>query len=116
MPHLVALEAEGWSLAGLRKGEHVKTASAASKEALAVVAAFTDTEVPGFMACLVRPCLMRLLLGVAPWAVPYPLEVYLKYHFTKVADQTRLMIGTYIEQGKQRDLPVANLEALSALL
>lgn len=116
MPHLVALEAEGWSLAALRKGEHVKRASAAAQEALAVVAAFTNTEVPGLMACLVRPCLMRLLLGVAPWAVPFPLEVYLKYHFTKVGDQTRMMIQTYIDQGIERGLPTENLEALSALL
>lgn len=116
MPHLAALELEGWSLKGLRKGERIAGATGSSKEALAVVAAYTETPIPGLMSCLVRPCLMRFVLGIAPSAVPFPLEVYLKYHFTKVGDQTRFMIETYIETGKKHGLESPNLTALLASL
>jgi ketopantoate reductase len=116
MPHLAALELEAWSLKGLRKSERLAIATAASKEALATVAAYTETAVPGLMSCLVRPCLMGLVLGIAPTATPFPLEVYLKYHFTKVGDQTRFMIETYIETGKKHGLESPNLATLLASL
>ncbi len=116
MPHLAALELEGWSLKALRKGERIAAAAAASKEALAVVVAYTKTSVPGLMSCLVRPSLMRLVLGIAPSAVPFPLEVYLEYHFTKVGDQTRFMIETYVETGKKHGLESPSLTALLAAL
>lgn len=115
MPHLVALEAAGWKLGALRRRGRLDLAAAGSREALAVVAACTGSG-PARASSFVRPGLMRPLLAVAPWVVPFPLQTYLEYHFTKVGDQTRFMIDTYIGEGEKRGLPTGNLQALGALL
>jgi 2-dehydropantoate 2-reductase len=117
MPHLVALEAAGWRFAEARRGPHLALAARASREALAVVAAETQTPVACVQKTLIaQPLTMKAVLLAAPWIVPLPLEAYLEYHFTKVGDQTELMLATYVEKGRAHGLPVANLAEQLALL
>lgn len=44
---------------------------------------------------LLRPGLYKLLLKIAPWFVPLPLEAYLKKHFMKVRPQTVIYMQEY---------------------
>ena len=53
-------------------------------------------------------------IDIASWAVPFDLETYVRVHFTKVADQTRLMLREYIALGSQAGLPVEALRASSS--
>ena len=115
MPHLVALEGANWSLRGLRKSGELALATQASREALDIVAKKHGVA-PPFARRLVRPFAMRLLLSLAPRLVPFDLETYLRYHFTKVGPQTRLMIRAYIERGLADHLPVAALTKLQQTL
>jgi hypothetical protein len=52
---------------------------------------------------------------VASLVVPLPLETYLRVHFTKVADQTRHAMATYLDDARAAGLPTAGLERLMAL-
>jgi len=44
--------------------------------------------------------------------VPLPLEVYLREHFTKVGDQTRMFMAGYIARGRDANVEVTALEKL----
>ena len=47
---------------------------------------------------------------------PFDLQVYLRFHYSKVAAQTRLMLDSYIELGAARRLPVSSLQNLRLAL
>jgi hypothetical protein len=115
MPHLVALEAADWKLAGLRECGRLQLATDASREAVDIIAAHLGVPAPA-ARLVVRPAMMWLLVSAAPHVVPLPLEVYLEYHFTKVGDQTRAMMDTYKRLAATHGLPIARLTELTALL
>ena len=55
---------------------------------------------------------MKAGLWLGRRVIPLDLETYLREHFTKVGDQTRLMVAQYIDGAKTSGLPVAALEGL----
>jgi 2-dehydropantoate 2-reductase len=112
MPYLVALEAGGWSFD--RLGENAPTAARAAREAIAVVAARPEAgRRPPFIGLAARPLVVRAGLWLGRRILPLDLETYLREHFTKVGDQTRLMMSQYIDHARSRGLPSAALESLS---
>ncbi|MGW5386389.1 ketopantoate reductase family protein [Nocardia sp. NPDC003963] len=105
VPCIAALEAAGWSLPALLSD--IGPAVEAGSEASAVVAAQTGgrrIRAPKWVARSVLR-LMRVL-------PPFDLDRYLEAHFTKVADQTRLMLDGWIAEGEIRALPVTRLREL----
>jgi Ketopantoate reductase PanE/ApbA len=115
MVYLLALEAAGWSLRELRGGALLAHASEAARQTLAVLApSFGPAPLP--MKLLLRPWLLRLASRLAPRLVPFPLESYVKLHFTKVGAQTRLIVKGTIERGRAAGLPVHELEGLLAVV
>ncbi len=115
MPALVGLELSGWSLERLRHGPHLRPSLAAAREALAIVAAELKRPEPLWAGAL-RPAALGALLRLAHVAMPLPVEIYLQQHFTKVGDQTRAMLQTYIDKGVEQGLGTRALEALIAEL
>ena len=61
---------------------------------------------------VVHPLLTRLALGLAPHVLPFDLEAYLRYHFTKVSAQTHAAMAVYRELGTALGLPSTHLERL----
>ena len=59
---------------------------------------------------VVHPLLTRLALGLAPHLLPFDLEAYLRYHFTKVSAQTRAAMAVYLALGTELGLPSTHLE------
>ncbi|MGW3277954.1 hypothetical protein [Nocardia rhamnosiphila] len=105
VPYIAALEAVGWSLPALLSD--IEPAVEAGGEASAVVAAQAGgrrVRTPKWVARSV----LRLLWVLPPFA----LGRYLAAHFTKVADQTRLMLDGWIAEGETRALPVTRLREL----
>ncbi|WP_459545196.1 hypothetical protein [Nocardia sp. X0981] len=95
VPYIAALKVADWSLPVLLSG--LGPAVEAGGEAVAVVAARTGSggvRAPGWVVGSV----LRLL-RVLP---PFDLDRYLQAHFTKVADQTRLMLDGWIAEGEDR--------------
>lgn len=113
-PLIAHLELAGWSFARFR-AEQSEAAVETAREAMTIAAAWHGTPVPA-LAGLLRPWMARLITRLAPIVMPFNIEVYLKYHFTKVGDQTRQSIGVWINEGRARGLPVAALERTAASL
>ncbi|MGW1739084.1 ketopantoate reductase family protein [Nocardia sp. NPDC001965] len=105
VPGIAALEAADWSLPALLAD--MGPAVEAGAEASAVVAAQPRAHrvrVPKWVA--------RGALRMLRVLLPFDLDRYLEAHFTKVADQTRLMLDGWIAEGETRGLPVNRLREL----
>jgi 2-dehydropantoate 2-reductase len=111
MPHVVALEAAGWSVQALRRSPLLTLAAHASREAMLIAAAHTGFPPPAARRVM-HPRLTRLALGLAPHLLPFDLEAFLRYHFTKVGAQTRAAMALYRELGTTLGLPSTHLERL----
>ncbi len=109
--HVAALEGVGWTFAGLRQSSLRKVAAEAAREAIGVLAAHQGDK-PPFWRTFVRAWLVMPALRFAAWRMPYDFEVYLRYHFTKVRDQTAFSMRELVRLGRQHGLPVANIQAI----
>jgi 2-dehydropantoate 2-reductase len=114
MAYLVALEGAGWSFRALAR-DGMTLGARGAREALAVVS-LTAGKPPFGMRIVARPGVLRTGLWFARRIIPLPLEVYLKEHFTKVGDQTRMFVEGYITRGRAAKLEVGALEQLLAAL
>lgn len=114
--YLVALEASDWKLRSLFGGSLSGLAARGAREALAALSASTKRRVPIAMRLVARKTTLRTAMWLARRVVPLPLEPYFEAHFTKVGDQTRELVASFIELGKQHGTPVEALHALVAAL
>lgn len=103
-PIVAGLEIAGWSLKRLRKSPTLEIATAAAKEAQRVAARYHGAEIPVALNLVRRPEILGTALRIAPHLMPFDLEVYLKYHFSKVGAQTRQIIDRYIRISEE--LPI----------
>jgi len=114
MPFLVALEAAGWKLDALR-GDRMRLGARGAREAFAVVG-LAAGKPPLGVRLVARPRVLRLALWFGRRIVPLPLETYLREHFTKVGDQTRMFMAGYIARGRDANVDVSALEKLMEAL
>lgn len=112
MPMVVALEGAGWRFASLRKGDWLTLSAGAAREALTLTGAELDVPTPWFRPLLRRPLFTAISYG-ANWVAPFDAEVYLEHHFTKVGEQTRLMMQNYLESARARSLPSTHIAELN---
>jgi hypothetical protein len=103
MPHLVALEGADWSFKGLRNSDLLKLGSKAARQAMAIAGKKVGKS-PWYRGAIC-PLTLRMIMGMAPRVIPFDIETYLRYHFTKVGDQTRLYIDTYLKYGEEYQMP-----------
>jgi ketopantoate reductase len=94
-----ALENADWSLAGLSDRKRLKDTAEAVREACAILGTRFSTRAP-FAIRAIGPTFLKAALAIAPRAVPFDLEPYLKAHFTKVGDQTRLFFRELVADGE----------------
>ena len=101
MTFLCALEAADWNLEQLSQNKTLL------RELTSAQRFFLPTRLPQgwqqtiasiLVTAALRPMLYRLLIRVAPWLLPLPLEAYLKFHFSKVRQQTLLYMHDYIKE------------------
>lgn len=105
MPQLAALEGVGFSFDAYRADrERVAMATRGCDEALRVVAHRLDRPVPFALRAINRRLVYRLVASWGPRFAPLDLEAYWRFHFTKVSDQTRLMLKSYAEDAREAGL------------
>jgi len=107
-----ALERHGWSLKELRRDPSLSVA--ASAQALAVTSRRLNRSAPFGPTLTTRSWLLGLATSVAPKVLPFDFETYARVHFTKVAPQSRLLLGELVKEGRGFGLPVDALENLLA--
>jgi ketopantoate reductase len=113
MPLLAVLERAGWSFGVVREPARLALASRAGAEALQVMAHHRGQRVPLLLRLINNPLAVRLVLALAPRVMPLDLETYLHVHFTKVGDQTRDFLRTYLTLGRGAGLPTEGLAQLA---
>ncbi|MDX2015047.1 MAG: 2-dehydropantoate 2-reductase N-terminal domain-containing protein [Myxococcaceae bacterium] len=109
-----ALEAKGWSLTALSADPALS--ARASAQALAVVERQLGTKAPFGPSLVAKSALVSWGARLAPRVVPFELETYLRVHFTKVAPQSKLLLGDLVREGRSAGLPVDALEGVLAQL
>ena len=112
MPLITALEGAGWTLEELRHGKWLTLATRATVESMRVVAAQLGASLP-WTRFFVQPWIIRLATLVAPLVVPFDVERYLRYHFTKVGDQSRLLMQGMYEGARQQGVEAPALTELN---
>ena len=91
-----------------RLSERAADIAACQAQTMAIAAAFV-----GVSPRMTPPAFgLSLAAGLVPAVVPVDIEAFFRWHFTKVGDQTRAMLGTWVEQGQARGLAVDRVEAL----
>jgi 2-dehydropantoate 2-reductase len=111
--HVAALQASGWTFKGLRNKGLAELAAAASRQGVCVLAHLQGRR-PPMLRGAIRAGLVGLALRVAASQMPFDFEVYLRYHFTKVADQTDFSLRELARIGRDAGLEVGALERLHA--
>jgi 2-dehydropantoate 2-reductase len=111
MPLLLGLELDGWSLKAFRKSRRRKLASDAASEALRIAASLLERPPASWPYRWVART-RSVWLPIAEGLAPFPLEAFLKHHFSKVGQQTSTMVRTYIDFGARDGLDTDNLEML----
>lgn len=107
-----ALERHGWSLHALADDPSLSVA--ASAQALAIVARRLGRKTPFGPKLTTQPWLLALAAPIVPLVVPFDFETYARVHFTKVAPQSRLLLGELVTEGRAFGLPVDALENILA--
>lgn len=111
MPFLLGLEQSGWSFDVMEQGDTLSLVSKAISEASKIIGHMNRARVPKLQHAI-KPFVLRPLLRAAPRVMPFDLELYLAYHFTKVGDQTRMTIKTYLRKGMELGMETRYLEEL----
>jgi ketopantoate reductase len=107
---IATLEVSGWSLRACKARLDGATGDA-------VRAMARKKRVGAFpFSVVARPLVMRALLTLAPPLVPVPLEPYLKFHFTKVGAQSRVMMRSFVQAADEAGLAAPDLRRLAHAL
>lgn len=110
MSVIATLEVSGWSLAACRR-----RLDGAADEATRAMAKKHGVS-RGPLALVTSPAVLALALRAAEVVAPLPLEPYLRYHFTKVGAQTRMMMKGFLETATAVGVNAPQLRALAAAL
>ena len=115
MPLVVGLEASGWSFSRFRGSDTMALACDAAQEAQQIVARFHGVRRP-LWRIAIRSGVMGLVLRIASRVVPLPFETYLRVHFTKVGDQSRKLMQSYLRIAGEKGVAVDAIPRLVAEL
>lgn len=115
MPFLAGLELAGWSFETFRASPFVDLATRAMSEAVAITSAQTGRPAPLFVHAA-QPFALRLGTRILPRFAPLDIEGFLRVHFTKVAEQTALLLLTLLEDANTLGLPCDALRELTRAL
>jgi len=102
MPLIVGLQASGWSFERFRTGKMLDLAARAAREAQVIVSSYHQVR-PSFARHLIRSFVLGIVIRLAPYVMPFPLEIYLRVHFTKVDDQSRSLLDSYRKEASQKN-------------
>lgn len=111
IPLVALLEQENWSFRRLLNSARLDVAVDAGKEALRIVAAKFGRR-QNWTERLFSLAWVRMALPVMRFLSPMDVESFVKFHFMKTALQTRLMLKTFIEEGKKLGQATDHLENL----
>lgn len=112
---MAGLELSDWSFVKFSEGKRMEEVCRAIFETAKIISK-QEGKRPPFLLALLKPTAIKSAMKLAPCVIPLPIETYLKTHFTKVGDQTRMYMQGYVELGKKSGLQVEALNSLTEKL
>ena len=97
-----ALECAGWSFTALRRDPELLPLAVASMRECWTLAELTTGAKRPWALGLIRPFMLRAVLVASRWLVPFSLERFFAYHYTKVADQTVFLADKTLQRASER--------------
>ncbi|WP_158596151.1 ketopantoate reductase family protein [Oleomonas cavernae] len=113
---VAVLESNRWDYTGLPGSPALLNGLVAVREAMDAVATETGLPVTPSLKIMATSLAWRLIVAASIHALPFNIEAALRYHFSKVGTQTRMLIDSYVALGKKHALPTAGLAALRRAL
>lgn len=101
MPTIVGLEIEDWSIDRFLNSQTMEASLLASKEIASAVEQHFGVKRGWLRKKITKPGIFKFLGGLAPTLSPLPLETYVKYHFSKVHEQTETTMAKFLDLGSQ---------------
>ncbi|MFO0554127.1 MAG: 2-dehydropantoate 2-reductase N-terminal domain-containing protein [Polyangiaceae bacterium] len=112
MPIVASLEVAGWSMSTFRGDAELAALTANSmRESAAIASALVGRAVP-WTTSLLGALTLRAAGFFAPRVSPFDIEAFLRVHFTKVGEQTRMLLGATLVEGRRLRLSTAALTEL----
>jgi ketopantoate reductase len=112
MPLIAALEKEDWRFKRLKRSPYLKLALQASREVTEAIASDLGVA-PPIWRKLLHPWVVTVVMVFAQRMMPFDIEVFLAYHFTKVSAQTTAMLATFQALAEQEGTPARALRQLA---
>ena len=110
------LELSGWSLREFRKSSWLTRSAGACREAVLGQLPGTGAFQRALLGESVLTAAFRLVAIFLPLLVPFELEKYLKFHYTKTREQSIGLLELFIKDGERRNMPVEKIrEVLQGL-
>jgi hypothetical protein len=103
------LELQGWKLSAFGKREASNLISRSTKEALEVVSRSHNVSSP-FVRHFLTGVFYRTAIALAKFTMPFDLEAYLEFHFTKVGPQMRMGLENLQKDARALGMNTPNLD------
>ncbi|HXH75912.1 MAG TPA: 2-dehydropantoate 2-reductase N-terminal domain-containing protein [Bacteriovoracaceae bacterium] len=115
MSLISGLELADWSFKKFNQKSKLSEVCQAANEAAQIISKKQNQNTPWAFS-LLTPTSIRALMKLVPCVIPLDIETYLKVHFTKVGDQTRMYMKGYLDSGKGQGMAAPGLERLTTSL
>jgi hypothetical protein len=117
-PLLVGLQLSNWQWKSyLRNTEILNLSVEAARECIMIGPKQFNIKVHGtLVSLLLNRYIIQLVLTFLPFFEPVDVEAVIKHHFSKVEQQTIIIMKNFIKQGVEYNLSTKNTQALLQLL
>jgi len=106
------LELAGWNFRVYRNSPWLKIAASCARETAALQRPSIGLLSRMLFNMIASPVGFYLATVLLPLLFPFDLEKYLKFHFTKIQEQTLSSLERDIKVGEERGVPVGNIQVL----
>jgi hypothetical protein len=109
---MAGLELSGWSLRAYRKSPWLKRAARAGGEGVLGQLPAASALTRALLGVPVLSAAFFLVALCLPLLVPFEIEKYLKFHYTKTREQTLILLDLFVKDGIKSGLPVGTIQLL----
>jgi hypothetical protein len=106
------LELQGWKLSAFQNSQTALLMTRSTKEAFEVVSKSHQLSSP-FFGHLLSTMFYRTAIAVAKFMMPFDLETYLKFHFTKVGPQMRMGLENLQKEARALGMETPHLDRVT---
>ncbi len=109
---MAGLELSGWSLGRFRRSRWLGLAASAARESVLSQIPAAGSYSRALIGIFISQVVFFLATFLLPLLIPFDLEKYLRFHYTKTRDQTLTLLDVFEMDAIRSNLPAGNIQAL----